>query len=74
MYADRPAETFFLFHRARRILFLMSQKENGGRILAGQAPWREPASSPQWVPPSGSSLFPPDVVQYPHLSFRKERL
>ena len=73
MYADRPAETFFLFHRARRILFLMSQKENGGRILAGQAPWREPDSSAQWVPPSGSSLFPPDVVQYPHLSFRKER-
>src|SRR5699024_5269205 len=36
------AETFFLFHRARRIFFLMSQKENGGRILAGQAPWREP--------------------------------
>ena len=42
--ADRPAEhffsrwrgptrrTFFLFHRARRIFFLMSQKENGGRI------------------------------------------
>ncbi len=23
-------ETFFLFHRARRIFFLMSQKENGG--------------------------------------------
>ena len=32
MYADRPAETFFLFHRARRIFFLMSQKENGGCI------------------------------------------
>ena len=25
-------ETFFLFHRARRIFFLMSQKENGGCI------------------------------------------
>ena len=29
----RPTRrTFFLFHRARRIFFLMSQKENGGRI------------------------------------------
>ena len=36
MYADRPAETFFLFHRARRILFLMFQKENGGRIGASR--------------------------------------
>ena len=26
------AQTFFLFHRARRIFFLMSQKENGGCI------------------------------------------
>ena len=39
-------ETFFLFHRARRIFFLMSQKENGGCIPAGKAgvvphPWRE---------------------------------
>ena len=32
IFADRPAETFFLFHRARRIFFLMSQKENGGCI------------------------------------------
>ena len=30
-------ETFFLFHRARRIFFLMSQKENGGCIPAGKA-------------------------------------
>ena len=29
--------TFFLFHRARRIFFLMSQKENGGCIPAGEA-------------------------------------
>ena len=29
--------TFFLFHRARRIFFLMSQKENGGCIPAGKA-------------------------------------
>ena len=33
---------FFLFHRARRIFFLMSQKENGGRIPHGQCPRREP--------------------------------
>ena len=38
MRADRPAETFFLFHRARRILFLMSQKENGGRTPVGKTP------------------------------------
>ena len=31
-------QTFFLFHRARRIFFLMSQKENGGRIPHGQCP------------------------------------
>ena len=42
-------ETFFLFHRARRIFFLMSQKENGGCIPAGKAgvvprPWREKTS------------------------------
>ena len=36
MHADRPAETFFLFHRARRMFFLMSQKENGGRIAGWQ--------------------------------------
>ena len=30
--ADRPAETFFLFHRARRVFFLMFQKENGGAL------------------------------------------
>jgi hypothetical protein len=30
-------ETFFLFHRARRIFFLMSQKENGGVHSAGKA-------------------------------------
>ena len=30
-------ETFFLFHRARRIFFLRSQKENGGCIPAGKA-------------------------------------
>ena len=28
--------TFFLFHRARRIFFLMSQKENGGCISAAK--------------------------------------
>ena len=47
MYADRPAETFFLFHRARRILFLMSQKENGGGAHpCGNSPWREPDPPP----------------------------
>ena len=30
--APERVQTFFLFHRARRIFFLMSQKENGGRI------------------------------------------
>jgi len=29
--------TFFLFHRARRIFFLMFQKENGGCIPHGKA-------------------------------------
>ena len=48
MYADRPAETFFLFHRARRILFLMSQKENGGRIPRGNGPRREPDPPARW--------------------------
>ena len=33
--------TFFLFHRARRIFFLMSQKENGGCILCGPQSLRE---------------------------------
>ena len=33
--------TFFLFHRARRIFFLMSQKENGGCILCGPQSQRE---------------------------------
>ena len=35
-------ETFFLFHRARRIFFLMSQKENGGCIPRRQS--RRPPS------------------------------
>ena len=30
--------TLFLFHRARRIFFLVSQKENGGCIWDGQSP------------------------------------
>ena len=37
--------TFFLFHRARRIFFLMSQKENGGciprgKVVQSRAAWR----------------------------------
>ena len=48
----RPTRrTFFLFHRARRIFFLMSQKENGGRIPHGQCP---PAGArPLWPPFGG---------------------
>ena len=37
--------TFFLFHRARRIFFLMSQKENGGCILCGPQSLREQKNS-----------------------------
>ena len=38
--------TFFLFHRARRIFFLMSQKENGGCIptVSRAAKWHHAAS------------------------------
>ena len=59
--ADRPAETFFLFHRARRILFLMFQKENGGRICTPSA-WRffRAANLPPSVLPcrrAGGGLF-----------------
>jgi hypothetical protein len=36
-------ETFFLFHRARRIFFLMSQKENGGCILPAKPAFPVPA-------------------------------
>ena len=52
MYADRPAETFFLFHRARRILFLMSQKENGG-AHRGKPPTRldSPSNGTHWAHP-----------------------
>ena len=42
--------TFFLFHRARRIFFLMSQKENGGCI-----PTVKPCIL---VPQSGTMLHP----------------
>ena len=36
--APERVQTFFLFHRARRIFFLMPQKENGGRICQ-PSPW-----------------------------------
>ena len=35
--AANSSLTFFLFHRTRRIFFLMSQKENGGCIPTGKA-------------------------------------
>ena len=50
-------QTLFLFHRARRIFFLVFQKENGGCILHGKAvlPCAEPGQSFQkrispWLP------------------------
>ena len=58
MYADRPAETFFLFHRARRILFLMSQKENGGRTPVGKTPGGSRIPHPMGRPPSNRFQIP----------------
>ena len=39
-------ETFFLFHRARRIFFLMSQKENGGCIPPAKPAFPAPGPTP----------------------------
>ena len=50
-----PPRHFFLFHRARRIFFLMSQKENGGRIPHGQCP---PAGARPLWPPFGGPPSP----------------
>ena len=81
-----PPKRFFSLDRPQPVsLFGAPKREMGGgghyRPPVNSSPngahWGKPPSRPnppQWVPPSGSSLFPPDVVQYPHLSFRKERL
>ena len=57
--------TFFLFHRARRIFFLMSQKENGGCI-----PTVKPCIL---VPQSGTMLHPCGGSPRPLLEQRKSR-
>ena len=57
--------TFFLFHRARRIFFLMSQKENAGCI-----PTVKPCIL---VPQSGTMLHPCGGSPRPLLEQRKSR-
>ena len=57
--------TFFLFHRARRVFFLMSQKENGGCI-----PTVKPCIL---VPQSGTMLHPCGGSPRPLLAQRKSR-
>ena len=55
--ADRPAEALFLFHRARRILFLALPKREWGAHPCGNS---RPAAS---APPEGrlfTSPFPPE--------------
>ena len=59
---------FFLFHRARRILFLSRTKREWGAHPRGNSPWREqippeaavrrPASLPRGVPPNRGALPP----------------
>ena len=69
IYADRPAETFFLFHRARRILFLMFQKRMGGATPVGTAPGgsRIPLKGAHYVPPHRPKRDPAGPPDHRHL-------
>ena len=56
------APAFFLFHRARRIFFLMFQKENGGRIPAGTP--QSPTASGRPARPGKDYRNPPEQLKW----------